>query len=180
MSISSKAEWRTWAKGVRSSLPDASESVWRHLETFLRSLEPRVVLAYRAFRDEVRLEALAASTPEVTWLTTRANSDASLTLHAFSSATVTNRFGILEPHVDAAEFDPRTVDAVLVPGLAFDLNGNRLGYGAGYYDRLLPKLRPGIPIIGVTRDALVVPELPVEPHDVRMAHLVTESGVRAI
>ena len=177
---SSKAEWRFWARGLRSSLPDASEAIWCNLETFLRALEPRTVLAYRAFRDEVRLEALAETAPEIAWLTTRVHPDARLTLHAFSSATVTNRFGILEPHPDAPEFDPRAVDVALVPGLAFDLHGTRLGYGAGFYDRLLPRLRPGIPIIGATRDALIVPELPREPHDVRMTHLVTESGVRAV
>jgi 5-formyltetrahydrofolate cyclo-ligase len=45
---------------------------------------------------------------------------------------------------------------------------------------LLSSLRAGVPIIGVTRDALVVPELPSEAHDVLMTHLVTESGVRQI
>lgn len=147
---------------------------------FLGALEPRVVLAYRAFRDEVKLESLAANRPEIAWLTTRVNPQKRLTLHAFSSAKLTNRLGILEPHADAPEFEPALVDVVLVPGLAFDVSGVRLGYGAGFYDRLLPKLRPGIPIIGVSRDGLVVPELPSEAHDVRMTHLATESGVRAI
>jgi 5-formyltetrahydrofolate cyclo-ligase len=72
------------------------------------------------------------------------------------------------------------VDVALVPGLVFDVRGTRLGFGAGFYDRLLPSLRAGIPIIGVTRDALVVPELPSEAHDVLMVYLVTESGVRQI
>jgi 5-formyltetrahydrofolate cyclo-ligase len=118
--------------------------------------------------------------PNLTWLTSRVNPNSRLTLHDFASATVKNRFGILEPPSDALEFDPSLVDVALVPGLAFDLKGTRLGYGAGYYDRLLPRLRPGILIVGVTCDALVVPDLPREDHDVRMTHLATESGVRAI
>ena len=68
----------------------------------------------------------------------------------------------------------------LVPGLCFDERGTRLGYGLGYYDRLLPLLRSDALIVGVTADALVVPELPKAPFDVPMTHLVTESGVRQV
>ena len=183
-----KTEWRAWAKAIRSSLPDLSERVCKQLEGWLTltsqpPLPQRVggrVLAYRAFSDEVRLEPLIDAMPFITWLTTRINPGKHLSLHAFSSATVRNRFGILEPPAEEPELDPGAVDMALVPGLVFDARGVRLGYGAGFYDRLLPTLRQDILIIGVTCDALIVPELPSEAHDVRMTHLVTESGVRQI
>lgn len=150
------------------------------LEAFLRSRGSGVILAYRAFKSEVQLEPLALKMPDVAWLTTRVDPGGRLTLHAFSRAVVTNRFGVLEPPPDAPEFDPSSVEAALVPGLVFDVSGVRIGYGAGFYDRFLPRLPPGIPIVGVTCDALVVDELPSDPHDVRVSHIATESGVRAI
>jgi 5-formyltetrahydrofolate cyclo-ligase len=176
----SKSEWRAWANTTRAALPNASGRIGVEVGAFLKAYGAGVVLSYRAFGNEVDLEGLFTVHPEMTWLTTRTNSGKRLTLHAFSSATVKSRFGILEPSSDAPEVDPRLVDAVLVPGLAFDVTGVRLGYGAGYYDRLLPRFRPGIPIIGVTRDALVVSKLPFEDHDVPVTHLATESGVRTL
>jgi 5-formyltetrahydrofolate cyclo-ligase len=64
--------------------------------------------------------------------------------------------------------------AVLVPGLAFDEHGNRLGRGAGVYDRFLATLPPSVLRVGLCPEALVVPALPTEPHDVPMHFVVTE------
>jgi 5-formyltetrahydrofolate cyclo-ligase len=63
------------------------------------------------------------------------------------------------------------VDLILVPGLAFDLRGRRLGRGKGYYDQLLRGLR-GI-TCGVAFDQQIVAEIPVEPHDVRVNCVLT-------
>ncbi|KAA5836935.1 5-formyltetrahydrofolate cyclo-ligase [Saccharopolyspora hirsuta] len=63
--------------------------------------------------------------------------------------------------------------ALLVPALAVDRRGVRLGRGAGYYDRSLPMADPAAPLIAVVRDEEFVPELPGEPHDVRMTGVLT-------
>jgi 5-formyltetrahydrofolate cyclo-ligase len=65
----------------------------------------------------------------------------------------------------------------VVPGVAFDRCGNRLGHGAGYYDRLLALASPSATLIGLAFDCQMVDSIPVEPHDVRMHYLITESGV---
>jgi 5-formyltetrahydrofolate cyclo-ligase len=174
---SSKAEWRTWARGVRATLPDASSRICAHLDTFIRATQARVVLAYRAIRDEPSLETLPERFPHIQFLTTRVAAPGILTLHDFSSATTLNRFGILEPPPDTPEIPSSLVDLALVPGLLFTSNGTRLGYGGGFYDRLLPNLRGDVPRVGITRDALVVETLPLEDWDVGMTHLCTESGV---
>ena len=71
--------------------------------------------------------------------------------------------------------DPAMIDVVLVPGLCFDVCGGRLGYGAGVYDRLLPKLRAGTLRIGLAYDfQLSQARLPQEPHDLLMDYIVTE------
>ena len=73
--------------------------------------------------------------------------------------------GIPEPASTCREVEPAEVDWALVPGLAFDDRGYRLGRGAGYYDRLLPTLRPEVPTWALILDAQWVVEVPVEPHD---------------
>ena len=82
---------------------------------------------------------------------------------------------ILEP-APPVLFPRSAIEVVLTPGLAFDVLGNRLGYGAGIYDRLLTQLRPNIVRIGLAFDFQVFrDELPHEPHDIPMTYIVTES-----
>lgn len=81
---------------------------------------------------------------------------------------------IREPRKVLPEADPTELDVVIVPGLAFDLHGRRLGRGGGYYDRLLPRLRPQAVKIGVAWEVQIVDEVPTDAHDQRMDVVVTE------
>lgn len=84
------------------------------------------------------------------------------------------RFGLrepVEPWLDAATVALASV--VLVPALAVDRNGVRLGRGAGFYDRSLPLADPAARLIAVVRDDELVEQLPAESHDVRMTHALT-------
>jgi 5-formyltetrahydrofolate cyclo-ligase len=89
-------------------------------------------------------------------------------------ALVVAQFGLREP---AEPWLPSSTvaeaDMVLVPALAVDRNGVRLGRGGGFYDRSLVLCRPGARLVAVVRDDEVVDELPSEPHDVRMTHALT-------
>ena len=73
--------------------------------------------------------------------------------------------GIPEPSPNCPPIDPGSVDWALVPGLAFDAKGQRLGRGAGHYDRLLPGLRPDAARWALILDVQWVESLPIEPHD---------------
>ncbi len=88
--------------------------------------------------------------------------------------------GIPEPRPHCALIAPDAIDWVLVPGVAFDLAGRRLGYGGGYYDRLLPQLRSGAPRIAGAYEMQRVDRVPAAPHDVLVQVLVTESGTFAM
>ena len=67
------------------------------------------------------------------------------------------------------------LDLVIVPGVAFDAEGRRLGRGGGYYDATLALLRPGAARLGVAFEIQLVPAVPEEPHDVRLDGVVTEA-----
>ncbi|WP_413032120.1 5-formyltetrahydrofolate cyclo-ligase [Mycolicibacterium litorale] len=84
------------------------------------------------------------------------------------------RFGLREPAPPWLPADAvAEADVVLVPALAVDRAGVRLGRGAGFYDRSLGMADPGARLIAVVRDDELVERLPAEPHDVRMTHALT-------
>lgn len=89
----------------------------------------------------------------------------------------TGLFGIMEPKNVENRVDPKELDLVIVPGIAFDMRGYRLGYGAGYYDRFLPELRQGVKKIALAFEMQIVDLLPAEKHDVRMDAILTEKGL---
>jgi len=83
----------------------------------------------------------------------------------------TGRFGIREPADWCPEFDLKRLDFTLVPGVAFDLQGRRLGRGKGFYDRMLAAVRGTI--CGVAFDEQIVEEIPIEPHDTLVNCILT-------
>ena len=91
-------------------------------------------------------------------------------------------FGIPEPlnHLRGLahkSIDPREIDVVLLPGVAFDRQGGRIGQGKGYYDRFLRSLDPRTPLIGLAFECQVFPAVPVEQHDMRVTMVVTEENI---
>lgn len=91
----------------------------------------------------------------------------------------TGRFGLAEP--DGPPLGPAAIgaaDVVVVPAVAVALTGMRLGKGGGYYDRTLPAVNPGTPVLAVIRDPELVDTIPTEAHDAPLDGVVTPSGVR--
>jgi 5-formyltetrahydrofolate cyclo-ligase len=83
--------------------------------------------------------------------------------------------GIPEP--EAQKINERRLndlDIAIIPGAGFDLKGNRLGYGAGYYDKLLSKSKKNIIKIALAFEEQIVPEIPSEKHDIKMDMIITE------
>jgi 5-formyltetrahydrofolate cyclo-ligase len=78
---------------------------------------------------------------------------------------------------DGTLLPPSAIDVVVVPGLAFDTSGNRLGRGGGYYDRFLSRLRRSATSIGLAFDAQITDQLPVDDCDVSVDVLVTDRRV---
>jgi 5-formyltetrahydrofolate cyclo-ligase len=169
-----KAAWRAWA----ATLPSIGESsaVVDALRAFLTErLITGYVLTFRPMAGEIDLDPLLV---EYRSAITRTWPHGRLTVHRADVDMERHRWGYLQPIADAPELPLDEIDAALVPGVLFDRRGGRLGHGAGYYDRLLPRLRADAMLIGVTTEDRLVDELPTDAHDVRMTHLATVQGVR--
>ena len=85
-------------------------------------------------------------------------------------------YGIPEPTGEHLVPYPE-LELLVVPGVAFDLSGHRLGYGKGYYDRVLALCRPVLERVGFAYEFQVVAQLPADPHDCRLTRLVTEQRI---
>ena len=86
-------------------------------------------------------------------------------------------FGVREPKEEDLNFvPPNQVDLVVAPGLAFDRRGGRIGYGKGYYDRLLSRLGSHVPRIALAFDFQVLDAVPQDENDIRVNAIITEKS----
>ena len=91
-------------------------------------------------------------------------------------------YRILEPRPElrtlpAKQVTPQELDLVMVPGVAFDRTGARMGHGKGYYDKLLRHARPDAPLVALAFECQLFPEIPTAPHDIFMDKIITEKAV---
>jgi 5-formyltetrahydrofolate cyclo-ligase len=138
----------------------------------------QTVLAYQSCRQEPSLDYLFAHTDKQ-WGLPRCV-DGELIWHRWqpTAALVTGSYGIREPDPAAPLLLPGDIDLILVPAVAIDRAGYRLGYGGGYYDRLrADPLWRKIPTIGIVFDFAYVEQLPIEPWDLPLDAVCTELGV---
>lgn len=169
-----KAELRAWARGVdrasRSSAIVDTLGGWPPLHG--------VVAVYLAMAAEIDLDGLR-HVDRCRLVVPRTEPGNRLTLHDLGGARlVTHPFGFRQPDDGSAPLDVEEIDVVLVPGLAFDAQGNRVGHGAGMYDRLLDELPAGTVRVGIAVEDAIVDRIPAEDHDRRVDWLATEAGVR--
>ncbi len=181
-----KLALRTERLAARDALPaaarlDASTRIAAGIGTLASFAEAAAVLLTWPFRSEWDtrpLLAAAYAAGKIVVLPRVDRATRMLCLHAVADADRDVEIGfqgIPEPRADSPAVAPDAVDWVLVPGVAFDVAGARLGYGGGFYDRLLPLLRRGIPRIAGAFELQVVDHVPVAPHDLRVDAVVTEA-----
>ena len=84
-------------------------------------------------------------------------------------------FGVMEPKKETTRpVDPSILDLVIVPGAAFDKEGYRIGYGAGFYDRFLPRLSKKATIISLAFDMQLIDKVPTDCYDLAVEYIITE------
>jgi len=164
----------------RAALPPevvaaASERVQAHLEAWPPFRSAQTILTYMAFRNEIDLTPLLARHPEKRWVLPRVAGPGELTLHRYRPGALRRHpYGMWEPTPECPTVAPEEIELALIPGVAFDRYGFRLGYGGGYFDRLLPRLK-GL-TVGVTYARFLVEALPHTPMDGRVRYVLTEAG----
>lgn len=141
--------------------------------------EAQTILAYFSFRQEPDLSSLFAH-PK-TWGMSRCVGK-ELHWHHWSPDSAlplqTGRFGILEPHPNSPLIAPEAVDLILVPAIACDYQGYRLGYGGGFYDRLLSAPVWSTKVaIGIVFESARLPQLPRDGWDQPLTAVCTEAGL---
>jgi 5-formyltetrahydrofolate cyclo-ligase len=101
----------------------------------------------------------------------------SLIIHKYQygNPLIINKWGIAEPCCDLEEIDIAIIDMAIIPALMADKNGNRLGYGAGFYDRFIPGLRKDCLTITPVADELFVDSLPYDHWDIPVDYVITSS-----
>lgn len=140
------------------------------------NMEKGTIAVYIPTGNEVDVTELIGMLGQAGWIVA-APRVAGRTMHFYEIHSMEDcekgHYGILEPRMGCRIIDGDRINCMIIPGLAFDLEGNRLGYGGGYYDRYLAG-HPGIVRIAVAYDFQLVDELPSEQHDCRMNYLVTD------
>jgi 5-formyltetrahydrofolate cyclo-ligase len=178
-----KAALRVAALAARRSLrtgerATASQAVVERLTGLPELRHAQVVLLYAALTEETDIGAVIAPLHERGARTVfpRVHGDRLELVAASDLRTLQLGYrGIQEPVGPAV--DPATIDVVLVPGVAFDPHGGRLGQGGGHYDRLLATLPSGTVRIGVCFAAQVVPVVPRDDHDLPVDIVVTDRAL---
>ena len=186
--IQVKKEIRNKILKIRNQIsPDIRAEKDLHIRETLFSLpeflSAKTVLFYVSFRSEVETlslirESLAMGKRVVLPKVDRANH--ALTLYEIKGMNelTPGYMGIPEPDLaDERLAGIGDIDIAVIPGAGFDLSGNRLGYGAGYYDGLLSQRTKNIQIIALAYEEQLVDSIPAEKHDVRVNLIVTDKRV---
>ncbi len=175
-----KARLRAEFQAFRDALPEEeraakSHRLCEHLARLVKERRVRRVAAFWPFRSEPDLRPFFRAHGDLTFYFPRVASTHPPRLVWGPEPLEPGTWGLLEPAF-AQHFTP-PAELILVPGLAFDREGYRLGYGRGFYDALLDRLDEGTVPLGITFEALRVPELPVAAHDLPVAGVATEAGL---
>jgi 5-formyltetrahydrofolate cyclo-ligase len=180
---------REQAHAARTAQPDKDELSRAICAKFVALPEyatARTVLFYVDVRSEVRTrqalpDALASGkTIVVPWC----NAAGELELFRLGrmDELAIGMYKILEPRAElrslpAKQVEAKELDLVMVPGVAFDRTGARMGHGKGYYDKLLQHARPDAPLVALAFECQLFPAIPTAPHDIFMDKIITEKEI---
>lgn len=161
-----------------------SEAVFKNLSDLKEYNDAQNVMLYLAFRNEIITQEIIedslnkgkrvfipVAVPETKELIVSE-------LKSLEDDLEAGNYSILEPKPEALRpTPPQEIDLVLVPGVAFDKRGYRIGYGGGYYDRFLPKLKKGASTIALAHELQIVDKVEEDEFDYPVQYVITENRV---
>lgn len=183
-----KRQMRAEASGRRAEQPDAkslSRAIFERLVTLPEYARAQTLMFYVDVRSEVRtrwfLPTVWAEGKRVV-VPYCEGGEIELFRLDHLDELAPGMMDVPEPKHELRECSERKIvpselDLIIIPGLAFDRRGGRLGYGKGYYDRLLHQIRNDATKVAVCFECQLVSEVPLLPHDVRMDMVVTENAI---
>jgi 5-formyltetrahydrofolate cyclo-ligase len=178
-----KKEIRKKVLAERDRMPPSQRSAKsREIEGRLFSLpefkSARAILFFASFRSEVEtvtmIRRALGDGKRVILPKVKGKELELFEIGNFDKEVSPGAWGILEP-CEIAPVKRDELDIIIVPGAAFDEQGNRLGYGAGFYDKLLSEFKK--PTIAIAFEQQIIPKIPADPHDVAVRKIVTEKRV---
>jgi len=167
----------------KSLTPDevknASEAIVSKLKQLPVIKESVVIMSYMPYGNEADIKAFnqwildSGKVLLLPRVLDDTNIDA-VKINDIESGLVKGSFGILEPAAENESFPIELIDVILVPGVAFDRQGNRMGHGKGYYDRFLSRCKGSTVFLGIAYSFQVYESIPFDEHDIRVHGVITE------
>lgn len=187
--MESKGELRKKILNIRNSMPE-EEAVNKSrliidkltdLDEYMRS---RTVFVYMSFKNEVITSALIKRMLSenkrvvIPYTDTKNTVIIPSELKSTEEDLVLSPFGYYEPIYEKIKaVGPEEFDMIITPGVVFDKRLNRVGFGKGYYDRLLCRKRKDAKAVAIAYEFQVLNEVPAEEHDIKMDMIITESNI---
>ncbi len=157
---------------------DKNQQICRNIANFSLFQQAKTVLAYFSVRQEPDISYLFSKEKKWGFPVCIANSLAWY-LWQPGEPLQQGKYGIKQPLPNSVTVEPETVDLMILPTVACDALGYRLGYGGGYYDRLLGSVQwQSIPTLGIVFDFAYIAQLPTEPWDIRLNYICSESSFK--
>jgi 5-formyltetrahydrofolate cyclo-ligase len=183
-----KKSIREQAHANRNGLPDKDErsrTIGERLVALPEYLRAHTVMYYVDVRSEVRTRhylPTALQHDKRIVVPYCVEGELELFLLKSMDELAIGMYRILEPRAELRSLPDKRVsvdelDLIIVPGVAFDRNGGRMGHGFGYYDKLLQHARPDTPLVALAFECQLFPEIPAEAHDVFMDKIISETNV---
>jgi 5-formyltetrahydrofolate cyclo-ligase len=173
-------------RNAQADKDDLSRTICERFMALPEYAAAKTVLFYIDVRSEVRtrhsLPAALASGKNIIVPWCNDKGELELFRLADMSELAIGMYKILEPKPELRNLPEKQVrreelDLVMVPGVAFDRRGARMGHGKGYYDKLLQHARPDTPLVALAFECQLFPEIPVADHDIFMDKIITETAV---
>ncbi len=187
-----KKQIRKQILSQRETLPDnevskKSQIIFQKLKNFTLYKNSENVMVYIDFRNEVKTDLIIndlllsgkkvfipVSIPKTKEILLSEIIDPKKELEK-------GTYGVLEPkEIYIRERDPKILDLIVVPGVAFSRQGYRIGYGAGYYDRFFSSIKKRIPSVGLAFDMQIIDSFTPDPHDHSLDYIITETQIISV
>ena len=167
-----------------SKLAEKTKAIEKRLFLFSNFLKSKIVLLYINGDDEVQTENIIKRSYQYNKIVVLPAFDPEqfkmklMKVDNFAQELIPGPRGVLEPDASRCKIVPMDrVDIAIIPGMAFDEKGGRIGSGKGYYDRLIPKLAITTRKVALTLEEQIVPQIPMESHDKYVDIIITDKRI---